>query len=361
MDKCLYCGCDTTNNNSGEHIFPAAIGGKTKLEPKYVCNKCNNKFSKGEALAFRKGVHSIPRMFYGPGKRGSLTESNKTKSGITLMKKKDSGLYELGYVSKGLPYPITQISNMNEEYKEDILIISMDKSNIKKFKNEIEYLLENDFTNKNTVIKNSEHIKKDKYIVGYYDSKVYLYKSNDSTIESITNLIKKHFSKVDSNKLVLDSLKYKESKVMSYFEMEANINIYFWIYTKIFVNFLILLYGEAVKKFQEYEKMINFVNTFGESDSSFIIQFSDTFNIYDLGVNEHLILLIDRGNELFGFVYLYGQTNIGFKIAMPDELMNGIDRYPKGFYMDYTDIKMDRELDFIEMLKYRNLERSKHS
>lgn len=42
---CLWCGNDTTNDSTEEHIFPECIGGKKTLPAGYVCHDCNEGFS----------------------------------------------------------------------------------------------------------------------------------------------------------------------------------------------------------------------------------------------------------------------------------------------------------------------------
>ncbi len=70
---------------SKEHIFPAAIGGKATLPIEYVSSEFNNDISKIEQDFFRKGFVSLLRQFHGPGKRGSLSHKNATKSKVQVL------------------------------------------------------------------------------------------------------------------------------------------------------------------------------------------------------------------------------------------------------------------------------------
>ena len=107
---CIYLGNQNDlKYSSQEHIFPAGLGGMSKLPAKYVSDKFNNYFSKLERLFLRHSILSIPRQIVGSGKRGSLNINKVTKSLINVFKHAEKDLYSLGYIKKGKPFEIPHI------------------------------------------------------------------------------------------------------------------------------------------------------------------------------------------------------------------------------------------------------------
>ncbi|URN40892.1 HNH endonuclease [Peptoniphilus genitalis] len=107
--NCMYCGKDSSSSKNQEHIISAFLGGKSKLPLGYVCDECNNNFSKIELSVSREGLIGMMRSFEGPGKRGSISDSKKFIGNIG--KTKDVyGRTNFIYMSKGKPYVINSIS-----------------------------------------------------------------------------------------------------------------------------------------------------------------------------------------------------------------------------------------------------------
>lgn len=76
--RCLFCGCDSTNSKSVEHIIPESLGNTELVLPRgVVCDKCNNYFSR----EIENKVLSIQSFrdlcFYEaiPNKKGHLKET----------------------------------------------------------------------------------------------------------------------------------------------------------------------------------------------------------------------------------------------------------------------------------------------
>lgn len=119
MKICLYCTKDETavNFTSQEHVFPAGIGGMFQFPVGTVCDKCNTEvFSPLELDFIRNSIISLPRQFYGPGKRGSLNPSEATSSFVHLMAFDDeSGERALGVIRVGVPYHIPQFRILGPE------------------------------------------------------------------------------------------------------------------------------------------------------------------------------------------------------------------------------------------------------
>jgi hypothetical protein len=110
-----------------EHVFPAAIGGKAVLAKGMVSDEFNNNISGLEQRFIRNSLVALPRQIYGPGKRGSMSESKETKSKASIFKD-SNGRYSLGYVKKGKPYQITTLE-LNLATKEGSFSIERQPNN----------------------------------------------------------------------------------------------------------------------------------------------------------------------------------------------------------------------------------------
>lgn len=88
MQKCIYSlkTASEANFQKQEHVIPACIGGKAKLPKGYVSDEVNEMFSKLELDFARNNLLiSLNRVFFGPGKRGSLDPNKATESDIHIM------------------------------------------------------------------------------------------------------------------------------------------------------------------------------------------------------------------------------------------------------------------------------------
>src|SRR5580658_987513 len=100
---CIYYKYrDGLHYGSGEHIIPAAIGGKKKLPSGYVSNEFNNDISKLEQEFIRESFVAMAREVQGPGKRGKLGDKFATKSKVHVVRNVDDDrLFALGYIKMG--------------------------------------------------------------------------------------------------------------------------------------------------------------------------------------------------------------------------------------------------------------------
>lgn len=80
MINCIYCKKDSTGSSGKEHIIPEALGCKDCLPVNYVCDSCNNYFSKldksvlyNRAIAIHVGAEQIP------GKKNHIRRSITNK------------------------------------------------------------------------------------------------------------------------------------------------------------------------------------------------------------------------------------------------------------------------------------------
>lgn len=115
MEKCIYTKqmfeISKDKKYPQEHIVPAGLGGIKMLPEDYVSIEANNSFSTFERDVMKKGIISLPRSFFGPGKRGKQNQNLKhqSKSIIHLMENQKTKELELGFFAKGHPYTIFQM------------------------------------------------------------------------------------------------------------------------------------------------------------------------------------------------------------------------------------------------------------
>lgn len=110
---CIYTKENDTEAHfrNQEHIIPACIGGMQKLPKGYVSDEVNTLFSVLELKLARNSLITLPRMFVGPGKRGSHNPKRRGGASkiVSVMKSNENGMYSLGYIRMGTPITIDQI------------------------------------------------------------------------------------------------------------------------------------------------------------------------------------------------------------------------------------------------------------
>ena len=109
---CLYLdGSEELTYVDQEHVFPAGLGGKAMLNKGIVSDQANKLFSKMELKLMRESLLAMDRMLFGPGKRGSLTPTDASKSLVNVAVQ-DDGKPILAYTAAGKPYCIPQFSHV---------------------------------------------------------------------------------------------------------------------------------------------------------------------------------------------------------------------------------------------------------
>jgi len=74
MGDCIYCLRDSSSTTSHEHVIPEALGCRETLPKGYVCDHCNNHFSReidksillNRYISLHVGTEQIP------GKKGKI-------------------------------------------------------------------------------------------------------------------------------------------------------------------------------------------------------------------------------------------------------------------------------------------------
>ena len=109
---CMYCGKDTKETKSREHVLSACFGGKVKLPLGLVCADCNEKIFSGlETYVSRESIFRLMRAFEGPGKRGSMGPKKAHVDGWTFGES-ESGERVLSYLFLQKPYPLPHIATI---------------------------------------------------------------------------------------------------------------------------------------------------------------------------------------------------------------------------------------------------------
>ena len=112
---CIYYGnrMDLTYFEE-EHVFPAGLGGISKLQRGTVSDQANKLFSKMELELMHHSLLSTTRALLGPGKRGSHSPAKMSKSEIGLLCK-DGTKLALGYISGKKGYYIDSLTKQGTE------------------------------------------------------------------------------------------------------------------------------------------------------------------------------------------------------------------------------------------------------
>lgn len=301
MKKCIYLK-DTKpilSFKSEEHIIPAAIGGKTVLNKGIVSDQANNMFSKLELEFCRNSPILLSRQFFGPGKRGSLSEKKATKSNVYVMVNSHNPNDScLGYVKKGKPYKIPQMQVLNKReinFGFDVHDGDLKKQYIK-FLNRLKK-----FKGKYKFIQN-KNILEDQIILGFFKNKWYVASSSRDNLNIINDLlpkiIKKEFTCLDRKP------KSRKSNVIAHLEMFFDVNDFFRVCAKIVFNFLAYKKGSEFvldKKFDSIRKWI----IYGGKNKFVSIQKSTIESKISYPIHSHRIIITKVGKELLGLLTLY--------------------------------------------------------
>lgn len=229
---CIYYNKDNLDYKKREHVFPAGIGGTIKLNRGTVSDQANELFSKYELEFMRDSIISLPRNLYGPGKRGSFNESQKTTSKIYVIEG-ESGL-ELSYIALGKPYSIVQFIRQGKNFhfilpKEDESKYKLDYINIK---DTLSALFD---TDKCKIIKiRDDRIPDDENIIGRFKDKIFvanrLGNGNSELVKKEVDLFcsknidigDKKYNKIDNPKF---NFAIKESTISSRVYAKTALNV----------------------------------------------------------------------------------------------------------------------------------------
>lgn len=300
MNRCIYLNKDESEVtfDSREHIFPASIGGIKTLPADYVSKDCNNAFSKLELDFVRKSIISIPRQFYGPGKRGKLAERFATESGIIVMEEDiNLDFKSLGYIKLGVPHTIPQISlNFVGTTR---LIIENDSSD---YKNKISSFLESlsEFNGDYTLV-TDDRIGKNEILFGVHRNKWYLALSNKELAERL----KEYIPQLLDSRNVLSKRAIKHTSYLSYEQSVEFSDVHFRMCAKIMLNYLSYIMGREFVGLSCFDPLKNWILNGGENQFGKLIP-EIIGGIVEYPEYSHVLIITKTKNSLVGHISFYG-------------------------------------------------------
>lgn len=300
MNRCIYlkkCEPEVTFQEV-EHIIPAGIGGIKTLDHGVVSDQANLKFSALELDFMRNSIISLPRQFYGPGKRGSLSPGKASKSNIHIMY--TEGNASLGYIKMGKPHQIPQIViEPNNEIK---MVFDAENGDYQK---QLADFIDNlkGFNGKYVPVRRKE-LRIEQTIIGYFDKKWFVASRNDIDDEKMDKIIKIANSSFE----IKSPPQVCSSQVQSSEVMAFNIESFNRVYAKIAFNYLASIEGADFVLRDIFDPIRDWIVNGGENTFANLIGSQDNGFLQQIPFppDSHKILIMKVGTSLVGFVGLYG-------------------------------------------------------
>ena len=347
MDKCIYLKktLPEVTFNKAEHIIPAGIGGIKTLPKGMVSDEANESFSKLELDFMRNSIISLPRQFYGPGKRGSRSKNKATKSQVHLLSTDESeDTLSLGYIELGKPHIIPQIridNNNNISFHMPFITSSYEEQFLK-------FLKQLNNLKKDYKIIIDEKIPVGDIILGHFkdkrNDKWYVTVNSKDELELLPNLL----NQLKTGHLEINEPKFKKSIVTSHQNMAFSIESFCRICAKITFNYLAFITGSEFVLQDIFNPIREFIINGGDNNFVGLIENDDKHNniLDELShSNSHLIVLSKLpNNKLIGILGLYGghfKTIIELSSEFKDDFMTQI----------YRCNWMEGEEDLVDILK----------
>lgn len=323
---------------SGEHIFPAGIGGIQKLPPEYVSHNANNAFSAMEGQVMKRSLLALPRQFVGPGKRGNINNLGKaTKSTISLMSSvTNPEEFEFGYISLGKPYSISQIRmniNGSGQFISDKSFGDVDQQSKDFIKNL------NNYKGRYT-LHEDERFSQDEFLLGVHKDKWYVGLSNKEHELEITNFIKKLLQK---NIFQDRTVEYKAVQLSVNQILEFNDN-YFRFCAKIMFNYLAFVKGRDFVLQDCFDPIRDWIVNGGENMFATLTGEKTIFFENSFPDQAHKLSIVQKRNSLFGHISFYG-NEFETVVKLSDKFEGSFNL--EGFICDW---KNKKEYKIIEYL-----------
>ncbi|HBF6022975.1 TPA: hypothetical protein KOS16_003770 [Clostridioides difficile] len=369
MNLCIYSKKSEpeVSFKKQEHIFPASLGGLSKLPKGYVSDEINEKFSKDLELDFtREGFLAIVRQFIGPGSRGNINNPKKaTQSKVHLISDEDDN-NALGYIVEGVPTYIKQIIfNL-----EDGALSNSTKLIFPKTKNvteELEKFLNADY--KHITLIRDIHIPENEIILGLNEyqekgkgalkKKWFIgHNPNVSINEDLKEKLKKFTKEVylySVGKKFDLTIEYK--KVTSHQPIIFSQELFFRTCAKIAFNYVASIVGQEAVLNKEFDVIRNYVLNGGDGD---FLGFIDSEKVdgtilspKSLG-DKHAIVASFKEKDVLVNLIFYG--NIYFVVKMTHEMdvyaLLSMGSPVNGIIVDWRNRK---EINIAEYCKYNKL------
>lgn len=327
--KCIYTEKDEkiAMFKKREHVFPAGIGGKNMLNQGDVCDEINEFFSKLELNFMRESIIQIPRMFVGPGKRGSLNKKKATKSKVFLMYTENES--KLGYILLGNPIIIPQIKIIKDKEIRFRLPVKNKEENIETILKFEELLNKSE----NIKLNKSNRLEEESIIIGYNNSKkekIYIYHNRkDISLTKLKSMFKEAgvFKKI-KQEYKEENLMLEKQSVECEMKISFDVNDYYRICCKIAINGLCYLKGSDFLFDKRFDNIKKFILEGGENRFFNIIeQKEDHFGFckrIKLPTQSHKMIFIDNDDGFYCYLEIYGiaqNIRISEKLNENDDIL----------------------------------------
>lgn len=316
---------------SQEHIFPAFLGGKTKLPLGYVSDEANKLFSPLEKRVSVNSIVGVERMMEGPGKRGK--------------KKRSSPVVHIGIASDGAyMYQIIDSAPIIIPF----VRVKRDLSNIEYCQNHMELPDKNslfsDFISSlktfdgKYVDKGSKYIENDEILIGYKDKKFFVGHSIDTDVDK--NEIKGIIDFLQNNNYQIEDGEQNTDQPEIEIKIEFN-NEYDRVYAKIGFNCLAYIMGDEYVKNDCFNQIRKYI--LGEEKYIAKTGLTSDNPLSGIKYKFHYCLFYSIKGHLCAMICFYNEWTIKFdfgEIPNPEYFRN-----PIGMVCDY---QKGEEYDLIE-------------
>lgn len=366
MSICIYSKKTEPDVNfkKQEHIFPASLGGISKLPKGYVSDEINEKFSSDLEIEFmRESIISIPRQFIGPGSRGNINNDKKaTKSKVHLMIDDDNRC-SLGYIILGKPVSLNQIifnfdnsGNLADSHQAIFAPNTEDAvDEIKQFLNlneSITLIKDNKIPSNKIILGIHKYQNKgkgpilSKWFIGHNGS-VHI---NDSLKSKLKTGIERLY---DSSKGKKFDLTITSKQVTSYQNLSFDMDRFFRTCAKIAFNYIADIIGPSIVLKKEFDGIRNYIVNGGESNFVAFAKDTNQSNhpIFDC-LNDTHTLIADFTNDcIIVSIVFYGSTHMVVRIPYITSMNELPDCFNvKGIVIDWQN---RNEYDFFKYILER--------
>ena len=318
------------------------------LDKGVVSDQANNFFSAFEKTLMRQSLIGFERMMYGPGDRGSLSQSlSKTSKSPINVGIDEEGVPTLCYTALGKPYSIPQFYLQ----KGQVLLSAPDDDSdspdqffrfVKKLQN---------FKGKYVYL-SDKRIPSGYMLVGWFEDKYYVatntVRPSNAQLSNAIGKFLKYFNVQRINK--------SSQHVRQQYHWIENVDVA-RMYAKIALNVLAYIKGEAYAKHSNFNEICHWVVT-GKSEQEFFylpqILTDDDYSIVPLVPEKSdWCIFIRRDGMIHAVVCFYNRYVRGFTLGMaPEEPAF----YPDGFICDWTN-RVEYDLrQYINMITSDNHE-----
>jgi hypothetical protein len=306
---CIYYKDDENlTYSSEEHVIPAGVGGMRKLPKGYVCDQFNNGISKLEQRFLRDSILAMPRIFVGPGKRGSLSESKATKSKIQFIKNPNGQVpYSLGYTVLG---KTTEIPTLLINTKDGSCSFSLDKK-----ENAYPFTVITDYKTKcltdgwlKIKIKDNSELPTDTILIGVKEGieenyNCFVLRNPENTLEISAERIRAIANGINFEKKEPEHLKYMPH-VQDTGDFDSE---YFRVHGKIAFNTLALLKGKDFLMSPHFDEVRKWIAYGGDNNFASMLNSPNALQKSGLPVpkDAHSVLISRSGQMVIANVSLY--------------------------------------------------------